>query len=209
MASPIRSVICRQWRLLLLLAACYLVALPVNCESRNGISITPTYTSTSSISTSTSNALFGVRGGGFFGFGRSSKSSGGGGDDDNNNHPHRRFPALSQEEIEEILNIPVFGLTDATGNGVILSESGDNIFHFFFSKHMADVALKAVTSANQGAPELKGKKKHKHMMCAHHGCPCVYLMNKINIMFDTSIKIIATLLCSICLSSWQMLVQAY
>lgn len=109
-----------------------------------------TYTS---ISAASSQSMFGVRGGGFFGFGRSSKSQGdggGGGDGD-----PKRFPALSQDEIEEKLNIPVFGLTDAAGNGVILSDGGSNIFHFFFSKHMADTALKAVTAANAGAPDLK------------------------------------------------------
>lgn len=107
-------------------------------------------------------ALFGVRGGAFFGkFGRRQSSNSGGGDDDDNNNRNnnsngipKRFPPMSQDEIEEKLNIPVFGITDAKGNGVILSENGNNIFHFFFSRHMADAALKAVTAANAEAPEL-------------------------------------------------------
>ena len=45
------------------------------------------------LSTSSSAALFGIRGGAFFGFGRKNNSGGGDGDDD----PNRRFPALSQE----------------------------------------------------------------------------------------------------------------
>ncbi|KAL9188683.1 hypothetical protein ACHAXT_007061 [Thalassiosira profunda] len=105
-----------------------------------------------------SRPLFGVRGGAFFGFGRSKSQGGGGGDDD----LPKRFPALSESEIENLLNIPVFGLTDASGNGVVLSENGNNIFHFFFSKHMADAALKAVVAANEnkGAPALKVSAFH-------------------------------------------------
>jgi len=87
---------------------------------------------------STSSSLFGIRGGGFFGnrFGRSKSNSSGGGDDDDGKP--KRFKALTREEIEEKLNIPIYGLTDASGNGVILSgDNGSNIFHFFFNKHMA------------------------------------------------------------------------
>jgi hypothetical protein len=129
----------------------------------------PNPKSQASISTSlplsySGHALFGVRGGAFFGFGKSSKpqesgnSDGGNGDDD----APKRFPALSQDEIEEKLNIPVFGLTDTQGNGVILSESGSkhNVFHLFFSKHMADAALKAVIDANSDAPPLKVSAFH-------------------------------------------------
>ena len=105
--------------------------LPVFCSSNNNHIL--------STSSSTSSSLFGIRGGGFFGnrFGRSKSNSGGGGDDDDDGKP-KRFPALTQEEIEEKLNIPIYGLTDASGNGVILSgDNGSNIFHFFFNKHMA------------------------------------------------------------------------
>ena len=107
-----------------------------------------------------SNSLFGVRGGAFFGFGRNGRKSGengGGGDDD----IPKRYPALTQEEIEDKLNIPVFGLTDGHGNGVILSgDKGNNIFHFFFSKHMADAALSAVVSSNPGCSELRVSAFH-------------------------------------------------
>ena len=72
-----------------------------------------------------------------------------------------RFPALSQDEIEEKLSVPIFGLTDAQGNGVILSDSEkNNVFHFFFSKHMADTALRAVCDANKGAPPLRVSAFH-------------------------------------------------
>lgn len=112
------------------------------------------------IGSSSQAALFGVRGGAFFGFGRKQSNNGDGDDDDNNNNTPKRFPPMSQQEIEEKLNIPVFGLTDAQGNGVILSDNGNNIFHFFFSKHMADAALKAVTAANAEAPELRVSAFH-------------------------------------------------
>ena len=106
--------------------------------------------------------MFGIRGGGFFGnrFGRSKSNSSGGGGDDDDGKP-KRFKALTQEEIEEKLNIPIYGLTDASGNGVILSgDNGSNIFHFFFNKHMADVALKSVSNANKEAPPLKVSAFH-------------------------------------------------
>eukprot|EP00581_Thalassiosira_minuscula_P013657 CAMPEP_0183727230 /NCGR_PEP_ID=MMETSP0737-20130205/25174_1 /TAXON_ID=385413 /ORGANISM="Thalassiosira miniscula, Strain CCMP1093" /LENGTH=389 /DNA_ID=CAMNT_0025958813 /DNA_START=37 /DNA_END=1203 /DNA_ORIENTATION=+ len=146
----------RQWWLLL--AVANLLVFNVLCSPND---ITP-YTSTP-FSAASSSSLFGIRGGaGFFGFGRSSKSQGNGGGGDDN---PKRYPPLSQDEIEEKLNIPVFGLTDTEGNGVILSaEDGSNIFHLFFSKHMADAALKAVTDANAGAPELK--------VCAFHLGKC-------------------------------------
>ena len=58
----------------------------------------------------------------------------------------------------------MFGLTDEAGNGVITSNgpggNGDNIFHFFFSKHMADLALKQVSNANPSAPPLKVSAFH-------------------------------------------------
>lgn len=54
----------------------------------------------------------------------------------------------------------MFGLTDEKGNGVILNSDDRNIFHFFFSRHMADTALKAVTAANVDAPKLKVSAFH-------------------------------------------------
>lgn len=145
---------------LLLLVASYNILLRTASCSPNPNELVSISSSVLSL-THSRRALFGIRGGAFFGFGRSSKSredgkSGGGGD------APKRFPALSQDEIEEKLNIPVFGLTDAQGNGIILSESGSNqnVFHLFFSKHMADAALKAVTDANIGAPPLKVSAFH-------------------------------------------------
>lgn len=151
---PLRK--CR--RLMLLIAVSNLLIQRVTCSPNEIIPFTKDYTS---ISTASSQSLFGVRGGAFFGFGRSSKSQGDGDGDGGDDDTPKRFPALSQDEIEEKLNIPVFGLTDANGNGVILSDSENkNVFHFFFSKHMADAALKAVTEANKGAPELKVSAFH-------------------------------------------------
>lgn len=134
-----------------------------------GSTSTSSQLSTSVGSSYSQAALFGVRGGAFFGFGRKQSDNNGDGDDDdnssnnnnnNNNSSPKRFPPMSQQEIEEKLNIPVFGLTDAAGNGVILSDDGNNIFHFFFSKHMADAALRAVTAANSEAPELRVSAFH-------------------------------------------------
>ena len=105
--------------------------LPVICSSNNNHIL--------STSSSSSSSLFGIRGGGFFGnrFGKSKSNKGSGGGDDDDDKP-KRFQGLTQEEIEEKLNIPIYGLTDASGNGVILSgDNGSNIFHFFFNKHMA------------------------------------------------------------------------
>lgn len=149
----------RHWRLLLLLASCNLFVRNALCSPNELPSIL-----SSSSSSSTRHALFGLRGGAFFGFGRSSKSKGDGGNSGGNGDGDapKRFPALSQDEIEDKLNIPVFGLTDAQGNGVILSENGsnNNIFHLFFSKHMADAALKAVIDTNSSAPPLKVSAFH-------------------------------------------------
>jgi hypothetical protein len=143
---------------LLTICCCFLVsAADIGSYSRE--------LSTSIGSSSSRAVLFGVRGGAFFGFGRRQTNNGGGDDDDDNSNKNnnnssnndspKRFPPMSQEEIEEKLHIPVFGLTDANGNGVIMSDNGNNIFHFFFSKHMADAALRAVTAANSEAPELR------------------------------------------------------
>lgn len=139
-------------RRLLLLAASNVVVLIVSCSATQGIIPYEARTSAA-----TSRALFGVRGGGFFGFGRKLKGGGGGsGDGGGDDDAPKRYPALSQDEIEEVLNVPVFGLTDEQGNGVVLSDgAGNSIFHFFFSRHMADAALKAVTDANAGAPPLR------------------------------------------------------
>lgn len=100
--------------------------------------------------------LFAVRGGAFFGFGKNKKSNSGGDDPDS----PKRFPALSKEEIEDKLSIPIYGITDLNGNGVILSDGGEHIFHFFLNRHMAEAATKAVAAANKNAPELKVSAFH-------------------------------------------------
>jgi len=107
----------------------------------------------------TPSALFGLRGGGFWGRSKHSPSGGGGGDDgDGPSRP--RFSALSQEEIEDKLNIPVYGLTDHNGNGIILSSNNENVFHFFFNKQNADAACIAVSQSNESAPDLKVSAFH-------------------------------------------------
>mmetsp|Transcript_27187 Transcript_27187/g.65370 ORF Transcript_27187/g.65370 Transcript_27187/m.65370 type:complete len:401 (+) Transcript_27187:140-1342(+) len=157
MIMPTPTLPLRHARLLLLLAACYFCVPTAICSPNPNYVVSFSRNAYTSLPTTTSRSLFSIRGGAFFGFSRSSKQDdGGGGDDDG----PKRYPALSQDEIEEKLNIPVFGLTDAHGNGVILSDNGSSIFHFFFSKHMADSALKAVTEANAGAPELKVSAFH-------------------------------------------------
>lgn len=144
----------RQCRLLFLYAVVNIFVLTVICSSRDNKA--PLL----------SRALFGVpRGGAFFGFGRKSSrdgsSDGDGGNGDGDGSTPKRFPGLSEEEIEDKLNIPIFGLTDEQGNGVVLSDSEKNsVFHFFFSKHMADAALMSVCNANKDAPPLRVSAFH-------------------------------------------------
>ena len=96
-------------------------------------------------------SLYAIRGGAFFGFGNKKSTTK---PDDDPDTP-KRFPALSQSEIEEKLSIPIYGITDLNGNGVILNDGGEHIFHFFLSRHMAEAASKAVSASNTNAPELK------------------------------------------------------
>lgn len=98
-------------------------------------------------------SIFGIRGGAFFGFGKKSHTNSNGGSDDPNSP--KRFPPLTREEIEDKLSIPIYGITDLNGNGVILSDGGDHIFHFFLNREMAEQASVAVRTANENAPELK------------------------------------------------------
>lgn len=175
MALSIASMQRLRCRIFLVLVGNLLI-LSALCNSHNGRRRTFSISSSSSLSISapSSQSIFGVRGGaGFFGFGNNKRSqtngNGGDGDDDDNNRNNSKnnsskqpkFPALSRDEIEEKLNIPIFGITDSNGNGVILSDKdGNNIFHFFFSQHMADAALTAICNANVGAPELKVSSFH-------------------------------------------------
>lgn len=109
----------------------------------------------SSSSAALHRSIFGVRGGAsFFGFGKSSKSQDGGSDGDD----PKRYPALTKQEIEEKLNIPVFGLTDEAGHGVILTSPDDsNIVNFFFSRADANAALEALKTAH--SPSLNTPTK--------------------------------------------------
>jgi hypothetical protein len=102
-------------------------------------------------------SLFAIRGGAFFGFGRNKSQNNGGSDDPNT---PKRFPALTKEEIEDKLSIPIYGITDLDGNGVILSDGGEHIFHFFLNRNMAEQASRAVSAANNNAPELKVSAFH-------------------------------------------------
>jgi len=62
------------------------------------------------------------------------------------------YPALSEQEIVEVLNIPVFAITDEKGNGAVLSAKPDNanVVYFFLSEQMAQQALQSMKAANQG-----------------------------------------------------------
>jgi len=130
----------RQLQLLVLLAVGSALNRQVLCSPNE----TPLHHSSSPAALHRS--IFGVRGGAsFFGFGKSSKSQDGGSDGDD----PKRYPALTKQEIEEKLNIPVFGLTDEAGHGVILTSSDDrNIVNFFFSRADANAALETLKNVH-------------------------------------------------------------
>ena len=97
------------------------------------------------------------RGGGWFGRGNGRRrNNDGGGDDDNNNGDggggDKVYPALSEQEIVDVLNVPVFAITDESGNGAVLSAKPDNanVVYFFLSEQMARQALKSMQTTNQG-----------------------------------------------------------
>jgi len=93
-------------------------------------------------------SVFGVsRGGGLFG----SKSK-----DDSDEaaaiaDPGEKYPAMSEEEIEEWLShIPVFAVTDSKGQGVVLRPDNDtSVFYFFMSPQMANATLQTLKGANE------------------------------------------------------------
>jgi hypothetical protein len=62
------------------------------------------------------------------------------------------YPALSEEEIMDVLNVPIFAITDHNGNGAVLSAKPDNanVVYFFLSEQMAQQALQSMQAANQG-----------------------------------------------------------
>lgn len=140
LAAPIRSLLLNSTILILAI-------LSTHARSSPSHSIRP----------HTQKSLFAIRGGAFFGFGKNKSQNNGGSGDPST---PKRFPALSKEEIEEKLSIPIYGITDLNGNGVILSDGGEHIFHFFLNRHMAEQASKAVTAANNNAPELKVSAFH-------------------------------------------------
>mmetsp|Transcript_20567 Transcript_20567/g.28634 ORF Transcript_20567/g.28634 Transcript_20567/m.28634 type:complete len:159 (-) Transcript_20567:66-542(-) len=69
----------------------------------------------------------------------------------------KKFPALSQEEVEEWLEqVPVFAVTDANGAGVVLKPDNDSsVFYFFFSPQMANATLNQLTSSGAADMDLR------------------------------------------------------
>lgn len=101
---------------------------------------------------SVSTNVFGVpRGGGWFGSGRGNDNSNkqprrrrnnrknkynsdNGNDDNGGGNGGKIYPALSEEEIMGVLNVPIFAITDQNGNGAVLSAKPDdhNVVYFFY-----------------------------------------------------------------------------
>ena len=95
------------------------------------------------------------RGGGWFGNNQNNKKNKNNNSNSNNDPP--KFPPLSEEEIEEKLNVPVFGITDLQGNGVTVRHKNngkDDIVFLFFSQQMAEQARHSLEANNQDL-ELK------------------------------------------------------
>jgi len=92
--------------------------------------------------TSKSLPLFGVRGGGLFGKGDKQEADSGN---------VKKFPAMTQEEVEEWLaHIPVFAVTDSKGSGVVLKPDNDSsVFYFFMSPQMANATLTQLKGSNE------------------------------------------------------------
>jgi len=69
----------------------------------------------------------------------------------------KKYPALSQEEVEEWLEqVPVFAVTDANGAGVVLKPDNDSsVFYFFFSPQMANATLNQLTSSGAADMDLR------------------------------------------------------
>ena len=124
-----------------------------------------------SISSSNTGSVFAVpRGGGWFGSGRGNSNSNkrpsrrrrnnrrnknnsdSGDDDSNDDNGGKMYPALSEEEIMNVLNVPIYAITDHAGNGAVLSTKPDdqNVVYFFLSEQMARQALRSMQAANQG-----------------------------------------------------------
>jgi len=87
---------------------------------------------------------FAVRGGGLFGKdGKDEKAA--------TEEQAKKYPAMTQEEVEEWLaHIPVFAVTDSTGNGVVLKpEEGSSVFYFFMSSQMANATLTQLKGSDE------------------------------------------------------------
>lgn len=102
------------------------------------------YSSFSSSTWSHPSSVFGIaRGGGLFG--------GGGKKEETKTADIKKFPAMSQEEIEDWLaHIPVFAVTDSNGAGVVLKpDDQTSVFYFFMSPMMANATLTTLKESNQ------------------------------------------------------------
>ena len=63
-----------------------------------------------------------------------------------------KYPALSQDEIEEWLeHIPVFAVTDSSGAGVVLKPENDtsSVFYFFLNPVQANATLQQIKGTNE------------------------------------------------------------
>lgn len=101
------------------------------------------------ISPSTTNLLFGIRGGGLFGGGKDASAVVE--DDAAVSSDKKIYPAMTQEEVEEWLeHVPVFAVTDSNGAGVVLKPDNDtSIFYFFLNPIAANATLTELKSVNE------------------------------------------------------------
>lgn len=99
------------------------------------------------IPSSSSPTLFGVsRGGGLFGKDGDAATT----TKTPNAADLKKYPAMDQEEVEEWLaHIPVFAVTDSSGNGIVLKpDDGSSVFYFFMSAQMANATLTQLKDTN-------------------------------------------------------------
>ena len=69
----------------------------------------------------------------------------------------KTYPPMSQEEVESMLDdVPVYSVTDATGQGVVLKnqETGDSVFYFYVSPAMANATMEEVSALHNIPPRL-------------------------------------------------------
>jgi len=104
--------------------------------------------SSSSSLSSSSPTLFGVsRGGGLFGKDENAATTA---TTTNGVDQNKKYPAMNQDEVEEWLaHIPVFAVTDSSGNGIVLKpDDGTSVFYFFMSAQMANATLTQLKDTN-------------------------------------------------------------